>query len=138
MATLQDTVEELQALVRALDDVRTAPEYAPEKTSSYPAAFAFVESGWYERRKEKLLGNHSVIIEVHVARKDLARDISTAMGLAKSVPDAIMDAWRTGSLNTLSHLGRITYTFGAMSWADTDTVGFRFTVSDVRTEDDLT
>jgi hypothetical protein len=136
MATLQAVVKAIQSEVGALSGIRAAPEYMPEAPNVFPFAQAFVESGSYIQRQGTMVGTHSVVVAVHVARKDLPRDIEKAMEYAKSVPNAIIDAMRKSNLgSTVSHFGNITYTFGPLQWGDVGTLGFRFVVEEIRTED---
>jgi hypothetical protein len=137
MATLQAFVDQVQDAVGALSGIRGAPDEPPEQIAAFPFAVAYVRDGSYEEKQGTLLGNHTVVVELHVARKDLARDVAAAMGYAKSIPNAIYDARRDGSLTSSSHLGRISYTFGPMNWAELATLGFRFVIEDVRTEDTI-
>ena len=137
MATLQQVIDQIQDAVGALSGIRAAPDEPPESLNVYPFALAYSRDGFHEQRQGKMVGTHNIVVELHVARKDLARDIATAMGYAKSVPDAIFAAQEDGSIAGASWLGRISYTFGPMAWAEQPTIGFRFVVEDVRTEDDI-
>lgn len=138
MATLQDFIDQVQDAVGALSGIRGAPDEPPESINVFPFAVAYARDGTYEQQKGMMKGLHNVVVELHVARKDLARDVQAAMGYAKSVPNAILDAQEDGNLAAASWLGRISYTFGPMAWAGQETIGFRFVIEDVRTEDAIT
>jgi hypothetical protein len=138
MATLQAFIDQVQDAVGALSGIRGAPDEPPEAINVYPFAVAFAGTGDYEQQKGKMRGNHNVIVELHVARKDLARDVAAAMAYAKSIPNAIYAAQEDGSLAASSYIGRISYTFGPMAWAGVPTLGFRFEIEGVRTEDTIT
>ena len=136
MATLQAVVSAIQAKVGAISGIRAAPEYMPETPGAFPFIQAYVTSGEYERRKGTMVGTHSIVVALHVARQDLPRAIEAAMGYAKSIPNAIYDAMMDGNLSsTVSHIGKITYTFGELHYGDAQTLGFRFVVEEIRTED---
>ena len=136
MATLQAVVDEIQTAVGALSGIRSAPSYMPESPNVFPFAQAYVLSGEYERRKTTMVGTHSIVVAIHVARKDLARDLEMAMRYAKSVPSAILDGLDMSG-TSVSYIGPITYTFGELFYGDTQTLGFRFVVEGIRTEDTI-
>ena len=136
MATLQAVVAEIQAAVDAISGIRAAPEYMPEGANVFPFSQAYVLSGEYERRKTTMVGTHSVVVAIHVARKHLPSDIELAMRYAKSVPNAILDGLDMSG-TSVSYIGPITYTFGELFYGDTQTLGFRFVVEGIRTEDTI-
>lgn len=138
MATLQQVIDQIQAAVGAISGIRAAPDEPPENMSVFPFAIAYSQTGFYEQKQGRMLGSHSIAVELHVARKDLARDVQKAMSYAKSVPNAIYAAQEAGSVTSASYLGRVTYVFGPMAWGEVDTLGFRFVVEEVRTDDLIT
>lgn len=140
MATLQQAIDQIQDLVGALTDIRAAPDEPPERMNAYPFAVCFAGDGAYHLGPPDLMtGLHNIILELHVARKNLPRDISTAMGFAKSIPNAIFAGFVAGSLPAISTFEQISYVFGTLpTWPDTPTVGFRFTIENVKTQDEVT
>ena len=136
MATLQDVVSEIQTAVGAVSGIRAAPEYMPEQTVTFPFSQAYVVSGEYERRKTTMVGTHSIVVAIHVARKNMPSDIEAVMRFAKSVPNAI---WGTVDMagTSISYITNITYTFGELFFGDVQTIGFRFVVEGIRTEDTI-
>jgi len=128
MATLSNAIAQVQSLVRGLAGVRDAPDYPPEKASAFPFAVAYPGTGrWVggapagEKR-----GLHTIIVELHVARKDLPRDVEGAMGYVESIPNAILNApTLSGTVDTVNE---IRYTFGALNYGDLQTIGYRFEV----------
>jgi hypothetical protein len=142
MATLQAIVDQVQDVVAAITGVRAAPHEPPDSISVYPFAVAFVKSGTWTlgRPSGCMTGLHDIVIELHTGvRKDLARDVATAMGYAKSVPQAIGDAQLVHvSLTALAAIGSMSYEFGPLSWNGMDTIGWRWTLHDVKTIDSLT
>jgi len=134
MATLQDAIEQIQDEMISLARMRRAPDKPPEQIAAFPFAVCYPESGEYTQRSYVMQGLHTIAIEVHVQRKDLPRDYSTAMTFAKSVPNEIFDAIN-GALSAIVTVGSISYTFGPMAYADVETLGFRFRLEGVKTED---
>jgi len=88
------------------------------------------------------IGLHTITVELHVARKDLPRDIQKAMAYSESIPNALLKAVATVSGdkfdNTISTFDRITYTFGPLGWAGVDTIGFRFQIVGVKMQSNIT
>ncbi|RPI96981.1 MAG: hypothetical protein EHM39_10290 [Chloroflexi bacterium] len=139
MATLQQAIDEIQAVVGAVPGIRQAPTVPPEDLSFFPFAVAFVEAGeWIIGPPELMTGLHTVVIELHVARKDLPRDVTAAMRYAKAIPNAILDAHRKAEFTAFQTFERITYEFAALGWNDTATLGFRFRIERLKTQDAIT
>ena len=125
---LQAAIDDVQNTVAGLTGIRAAPHEPPESLNVYPFCVAYAGSGsWEYGPMGDKKGIQNIVLELHVARKDLARDIAAAMAYCESIPNAIMaDPTLGGTVNTIS--GPIVYTFGALSWAGTDTLGFRWTI----------
>lgn len=139
MATLQLAIDQIQDEVGALSGIRGAPDEPPDSINVFPFAVCYARSGsYYIGPPDVMTGLHTIVLELHVARKDLARDVATAMGYAKSIPNAIYSALKDGSLTAISTLGDIRYEFVPMTWAGQDTIGFRFYIEEVKTQDAIT
>jgi hypothetical protein len=143
MATLQQVIEEIQADLRAISGIRAAPDQAPDQINLFPFVVAFPGPGrWYSNVPGNKILLASIIVELHVARKDLARDIQAAMEFAESIPNALLKpvATETGDCfnNTIATFGEITYTFGPLGWGETDTFGWRWTINNVKLQSNIT
>lgn len=136
MATLQDAVGGLMTLVDAVSGIREAPDYAPESIKTFPFAVGYAKSGTFEFGVAgEMKGLHDIVVEVHVARKNLRSALKTAMGFSDSVPAAVMaDPTLGGNVDTFEE---ITYEFGALDYGGAQTIGFRFTVKNVKIRTDL-
>ncbi len=131
MAIIQDAIEALQKTVSRVAGIKQAPEYPPENINDFPFAICYARDGswdWDSFGSVRCVAN--VVLEVHVARKDLPYDIERAMVFSDSVPEAIL------ADDTLSNCGyelrdELTWTFGPMRWgAQTEnTVGFRWVIA---------
>jgi hypothetical protein len=141
MATLQAVIDQVQDVIGAISGIRAAPHEPPDSISQYPFAVAFAKSGsWtFGNPTGQMKGIHDITIELHTGvRKDLARDVTTAMGYAKSVPNAIGKAQLiTVSLSALQAIGSMDYEFGPMAWNGIDTIGWRWTLRGIKTVDTL-
>lgn len=143
MATLQAAITQIQALTEAVPGVRAAPDEPPDQISHFPFVVCYPESGIYEGGNPagQMRGLHDIVIELHVPRQNLARGYREAMRFAKSIPNAIYAALGTSDLNTISTTGAIRYTFGVLDWGTgegaTQTMGFRFVIEDVKTQDTI-
>jgi hypothetical protein len=128
---LQDAIAKIQSLVGAVSGIRAAPEYLPESINIFPYAVCYAGSGSYDFAPAGVMkGLHNIILEIHVARKDLPRDTEKVMDYADSIPLAIMHDPTLSA--TVSTIGRISYTFGGMQYGDQLTLGFRFTLENVK------
>jgi hypothetical protein len=137
MATLQDAIRHVQKTVRQVEGIRAAPEYPEDNMAIYPFAVAFADSGRWDYGPGYLAkrGLHTIVVEVHVARKDLSLDVEAAMKYSDSVPDKLMyDPTLGGNVDTI---GGIRYEFGPLGWADQLTIGFRFFIEDIKMISDI-
>ena len=138
MATLQDAIDQIQGQVAAISGIRSAPTEPPDKPGAFPFAVCFTRSGVYQiGPPEVMTGLHVICVEVHVARRDLPRDVRAVMAYAKSIPDKIFSALKASSLTAISTFGDIRYEFGPMAYGGQDTIGFRFLLEDVKTQDTI-
>ena len=134
MSSLGDTVVEFQQTVRKkVSGIKTAPDYPPEKASDFPFLVTYPGDGLLNwDTTEQFIGLHTIVVEFHIARKDLPFDVQSALVFAESIPNALYAGFKDDSISTPQTFGAISYTFGALSWAGQDTVGFRWEVSGVK------
>lgn len=143
MATLDDAISEIQADIRALEGIRAAPDYAPEQLNVFPFCVVYPGSGEFVSDVPGgMRGLHSITIELHVARKDLPRDIAKAMPYVESIPNALLKTIATQGGDrfggTISTFARITYEFGPLDWGGTQTIGWRFRIEGVKIQGNIT
>ena len=143
MATLQQAIDEIAADLGALTGIRGAPDEAPEQISVFPFLVTYASSGeWESDVPGNKRGLHTITVELHVARKDLPRDIAGAMAYSDSIPNALLKAIATTAgdrfNNTIQTFNRVTYTFGTLGWAGVDTIGFRFRIEGVKMQSAIT
>jgi hypothetical protein len=136
MATLQDAINAIQDVVGGVSGIRSAPDYAPDQLSTFPFALAFARTGTFEVGPVGMgKGLHTIVVEVHVARKDLPRDIQAAMAFSDAVPLALLaDTTLGGVVSTFTN---IRYEFGPMLWGKLETLGFRFYVEGIKLQTGL-
>lgn len=138
MATLQDAIDQIQAVVGAVSGIRKAPDEPPDQLNEFPFAVCMAASGSFRVGPPEIMqGVHTLVLEVHVARRDLTRDIQRLMPFAKSVPAAILAAYAAGTLTAVQVIGGIRYELGALGWGGFETLGLRFWIEDVKTQDTL-
>jgi hypothetical protein len=134
---MDQLLRNIQALVRAIPQVRSAPDFAPEKAPvgdifsiTYPeAGTAFF--GTPGERKDLF----SVVVEIMTPRKDLPRDIEKMTRLHQDFLDALMrDPTFGGTVETYN---RIEWTFGPLAWNEAEALGYRFFIRDIKLRTDI-
>lgn len=127
--TVQAAIAAIQDIMLTIADIREAPDYPPDAMSVYPFAVCFVGSGeftcmsgeWYK-------GLHTLTLQLHWPRKDLARDVTKAMAMIDTIMNELTENPKLA--NTVSTIVYpIRYTFGALSWGGVDTIGFDFKIT---------
>ena len=134
--TLQQAIIELQQVIDSVAGIRKVPTYATEEIPVFPFVQIYPESGEIDT---KIVGSktglHNIIIELHVARKDLPRDIQKSIGFVDSIPTALFTDLFSGASSTFSAVqtwDTISYSYGALNWGNKKTFGIRFTMSNVK------
>ncbi len=135
--TMQDVIDYVQLKVRGVSGVRAAPETVSGSMAIYPFAIAYAgPEVWEVAPVGTGKAIRTVIIEVHVARKDLPRDVEKAMGFSDSIPLAFMaDPTLGGKVSTFSRVrsdGIIN-----LGWGKVQTLGFKFYIEGIKMQTGL-
>ena len=122
-------IADVQGTVGALTGIREGPTYPGDKLPPLPSSFCFASSGeWKQQPAGYRTGLHTITLQIHWDRKDLARDVTKAMGFCETIPNAIMADPTLGS-TVSTVVDPITYTFGMMEWAGMQTIGWSFNIT---------
>lgn len=141
MATVQNVIEAIQSDMLALDGMRAAPDYPPEMINVFPFSIAYAMNGSFAPFPAGAqTGLHQIVVDVHVARKDLPRDVEKMMPWLETVSNALLRSvgLQTGDrfANTIQTFERLEYRL--THWEDIGTVGWRFTLVNVKLSAALT
>lgn len=130
---LKDAAQEIVDELRKISDLRRVPDEPPESNSQFPFAVVYPVRGNYQGGPPGLMkGLHSVVIELHVARKDLPRDYSTVMDIIDQIPEQMLSALKNARFSELDTFGLIKYEFGALSWGGVDTLGVTYIMQNTK------
>lgn len=134
---IQDVISRLATKIDAVSGIKGVDEYLPEALPSvenwvviYPGEALFIggaPSGY-------MTALYSVVIEIHTPRTVLPHAVKRIVGYFDDIPNAIFEDLFNGYINnTVSTIGNITSTgLIAMQYAGIDTIGFRYTVRDIK------
>ena len=125
--TVEAAILNLQAKLLALSGMKAAPDAPPEGAGAFPFAVSYERTGTLAMRSAGFADDLATIwCEIHVSRQILPIAIGTAMAFRDPFLKAIIaDPTLGGSVSTVNAVRR---TFGALKWADIDTIGYRFEV----------
>lgn len=136
MGTQLQIIQAVMDKVAQVSGIREAPDYPPEQLSDFPFAVAFPGEGTHNFGvvgERKFLGN--VILEIHVSRVDLPVAVQNAIGFGDTIPNKLMsDPTLAGACDTFEN---ITQTFGELNWGDTPTLGYRFTITNIKARSNI-
>ena len=134
---LDNALVQIQTYMRlAALGLRGAPDRPPEQVNVFPFVITRAGSGtWQIGADGTKLGLHNLIIELHVARNDLPRDLATVNPYCDSIPNLLIDKllhdnkWN----HTISTFQNIAYRYMVSDWAvNLKTIGIEFTVNNVK------
>ena len=141
MATtdLRDACIEIVEEIQTISGIRSAPEVPPESTDLFPFVVTYPGAGNYHQGPFKVMtALHNITVELHVEKKDLPRNFGTVMDLIDVIPYELMKLLNASGFSTISTFGNIEYSFGTMSWNDVETIGVRYTITDVKVQTTIT
>ena len=132
MSTLQDAIEAVQDAVLSVSGVYNAPDSPTGVTGgSYPFVLTTADVGeWAFGAPGEAKGLHSIRTELHFPFKGLAWTIEKCMEYSDNIPLALMkDSTLGGVIDTFES---ISYTFGPLGYMGIDTIGFAWTLNNVK------
>ncbi len=129
--TLADFIQRVEAVVRGVEGIHVVHDYPPDQLNAWPAVVAYAARGYQETRDYGLGPSfHDVAVEVHIPRKDLARDMATLLPLITTIPAALADDLELNPF--YGAMARISYTLFQENYGGVETRGYRFVIEKVK------
>lgn len=126
--SITGAVSRLQTLADQISAIRFTPAVMPDLLPGFPAAVSYIESFEAERVSYGFSRTlYTIVTEIHVARKDLARDYALLDDLGPTFAQAVLDDIKptAGPLNgEVSAVLGVNGTLNASSWAAQDTLAW--------------
>jgi len=128
MATIDDIVGKIQDCATAAG-AKFAPDFPPEQAAVYPFVVSWADRGEFTSLSAGAMKCMGVVhTEIHVQRRDLARDVERANAFFQAFPNEIWtDPTLGGYVDTVLSVNVIG--FGPLNWAGTDTLGYTIEIS---------
>src|SRR3989304_8711270 len=129
----RDAIAQALTYIRSLSGIKLAPASPPEQASDFPFVTGYPGDGEHIETPAGLrTGLHNVIIELHVARRDLPFDYALAIPFVDSIPNLLFSNLTSKWAGKISTFDRISYRWGEMEWGSQKTLGIQFTVQGVK------
>lgn len=139
MSSVHAVIAAIQDKMGALPGIKAAPDYVPENESPFPFIIAYEGPGIWKIGSPGCMQSMATIkIELHVARKDMPRDVAQAVFYSDKIPNAIFDGFNDDLLgNTVDAIGEIETSGLVFLQFFTpngigDHIGYIFTLKDVK------
>ncbi len=135
VTTLRAAITQIQTYMLTLSGMREAPTDPPEQPHVFPFAICAPYEGAWERQAEMKRGLQVVTLDIHVARKDLPRDVQKLADYEAAVPNILLNnVTLNGTVDTIE--GPIRWRFLTFDWGGPpgsinrlQTIGFRFYIT---------
>lgn len=141
MARLDEAIDQVQTYIRAISGIRAATNVPPDQINIFPFVVCFPFQGVYEISPALVKkGLHTIIIDIHMARRDLARDVEAVDEYIETIVNTLMsklindNRWN----NKISTFDRIRYEFKEFKYGGQPTIGYRIFVEGVKQENAVT
>lgn len=133
--SIKTAIEGVIDLIGAVTGIRYAPDEPPDSVTVWPFITAFPGPGTHEytagSSSQERLTLMTIVVQLHVARQDLARDYRELIPYADSIPNAIMSDLTFGG--TVQTFGVIeTDGLVPLAWGEQATLGYEFRITDVK------
>jgi hypothetical protein len=119
----------LQAKMLEIDGMRESQTYPPDKIGSFPFSTCYPGAGVLSLGDPQgaARGEHSLVLEIHVARKDLPGDTERVWPFFDRISDKLNGDETLGdTVDTI--VGNITYQFTTLGYFGTQTIGWQFII----------
>lgn len=129
LSTIDSVCTTLQTAIGQISGIKSAPSYPTEQAPDFP--FVVTYPGGGESAVEpagSFTALHTVLVELHVARKDLPQDVATSLGKFEALLTCLHD---TLGDNAVGHK-EVNWDFTEMQWGDVQTLGYRFSIAGVK------
>lgn len=134
---LAEAIDGVIDIIAGVSGIKSAPSSPPETLNIFPIAIVVPSAGtWEFGPVGEKKGLHNIVVMVHVARKDLPKDVASSRGFGDTIADALMSDPTLGG--TVSTFERISYEFGDMEWGGVLTLGWRFVIQNVKIRSAIT
>lgn len=82
-------IAQLASLIGDISGIRSAPTEPPEKITAFPFAVTYAGAGTWTKPPAAHEYSGELVLELHVARKNLPRSTEQLMAYVQSIPEAI-------------------------------------------------
>jgi hypothetical protein len=133
MSGLTDIISNIQIRLKRLPGMGDVPFYPQEDAAKFPYVAIYPgASQWFFNTPGDKKVLYDIVIDLHVARKNLPDDLKSAYRFVESVPNALMSTDDGDLLSTTACKG-IAFS-GLMEWevGGLATIGFRWTMQEVK------
>ena len=136
MTTIDDVVGIFAGVGQAISTIKSAPDYPPNQAGAFP--FWVVYPGNFtstQGPQGSMTTLWDIVCQLHVGDKAA---LSSEVEFLLDYPETIMEALFEACNTNLLAQGEIQGTFGPLKWGDIDTIGFTWTIKQVKIVTDFT
>lgn len=121
---LAEVITAVQSKMANIPGIKSAPVWAKESMPVMPFSICYPRSGHLEPYSGWGYGLHTLCVEIHCNRADIAQDLSLSIPFVDLVFQAFTDD--PTILNSVQTVVDLRYTYGRLTWANVETIGYRF------------
>jgi hypothetical protein len=138
---LENAIKQVQTYIGSLKGIKGAPLEPPDAINNYPFSVCYPDTGTFEIAPTlSKKGLHAVVIELHVNKKGVGASLATAIPFCAAIPNLLFSKLLNDNRwnGTIDTFRSVSYAYGQFTYGGVETVGFKFTVNDIKIIDAIT
>ena len=133
--SIDGSISQVRKIVAAIDGIRAAPDGVPDSAKGIYPFFVCWNGGGETRKNDNSFqtGLWTIVAQLHFSRSDLYRAEAFASPFPAKIVNELLSKTNYNLDSNCETFGPVTVgRFGPLMWGDVPTVGFEFTISNVK------
>ena len=135
LTTIDEILDAIHAVVLTLPGMKQVPRELPEQINDFPFPIVIPQGEYKWSAKQFITGLHNPVVEIHTARIDMPFDDRRMRGYPNILAKALFNDPTMGAVfNSGAIMGPISYTFSLLTYFSQQTIGWQFTIQNIKSQ----